>query len=438
METRALFGMTLAELTELMAGLGQKPYRARQVWEALYKQRVSSLEEVTTLPTVLREELAAAGWRVGLPVMAQTAVSVDGTERYLMKMADGETVETVWMPDGDGGERGDGSEAAVEEAGEVETPEEAVAGSKNGRQQVPRDARNDSQKSKGNDDGEGRVIGDGGYWSRRGDGRARSNFGTLAEKGFRRATICISSQVGCAVNCQFCLTAKLGIRRNLTAGEIAGQVAAVLNRHGIQIGKDRINLVFMGMGEPFLNYDEFMKSVRLLVEGVGIPESRMTVSTSGILPGIEAFAKETVRPKLALSLNASNDGVREEIMPITRKWNIAALLEAVQKIPLRTREWVTFEYVLLGGVNDQPVHAREVLALLAGMRAKVNLIVWNPGPGIAYHQPTPHDVAVFQGMLIEGGIATYIRRPRGRDIYAACGQLKRTVAEESGLVVIGV
>ena len=448
--------MSLAELTELMSGLGQKPYRARQVWDALYKQRVGSLEEMTTLPTVLREELAVAGWRVGLPVMAQTAVSVDGTERYLMRMADGETVETVWMPDGDGGERGDGSEAAAEEAGEVETAEEAVAG-------IEADSsaalRNDSQKSmnnsrdnsNSNDQYKGLSTAsaknadsgrdDGSYWSRRGVGRDIRNFGALAEKGFRRATICISSQVGCAVNCQFCLTAKLGIRRNLTAGEIAGQVAAVLNRHGIQIGKDRINLVFMGMGEPFLNYDEFMKSVRLLVEGIGIPESRMTVSTSGILPGIEAFAKETVRPKLALSLNASNDGVREEIMPITRKWNIAALLEAVQKIPLRTREWVTFEYVLLGGVNDQPVHAREVLALLAGMRAKVNLIVWNPGPGIAYHQPTPEDVAVFQGMLIEGGIATYIRRPRGRDIYAACGQLKRTVAEESGvqgLVAIGV
>ena len=425
--------MSLVELTELMAGLGQKPYRARQVWDALYKQRVSGLDEVTTLPTVLREELAAAGWRVGLPVMAQTAVSVDGTERYLMRMADGETVETVWMPDGDGGERGDGSEAAAEEAGEVETAEEAVAGETAGVSAAAQGLTFGGEDKS--------VEGDGGYWSRRGNGRDRANFGTLAEKGFRRATICISSQVGCAVNCQFCLTAKLGIRRNLTAGEIAGQVAAVLNRHRIQIGKDRINLVFMGMGEPFLNYDEFMKSVRLLVEGVGIPESRMTVSTSGILPGIEAFAKETVRPKLALSLNASNDGVREEIMPITRKWNIAALLEAVGKIPLRTREWVTFEYVLLGGVNDQPVHAREVLALLAGMRAKVNLIVWNPGPGIAYHQPTPEDVAVFQGMLIEGGIATYIRRPRGRDIYAACGQLKRTISEEQGvqgLVAIGV
>jgi 23S rRNA (adenine2503-C2)-methyltransferase len=404
MDERALFGMNLVELTGLMEGLGQKPYRARQVWDALYKQRVAKTEEMTTLSAALRVSLNEQGFGVGLPEM----VSVDGTERYLMRMADGETVETVWMPDGDGGERGDGSEAAEEEAGEVETAEEAVAGTN-----------------------------DGGYWSRRGDGRARSNFGTLAAAGFRRATICISSQVGCAVNCQFCLTAKLGIKRNLTAGEIAGQVAAVLNRHRIQIGKDRINLVFMGMGEPFLNYDEFMKSVRLLVEGIGIPESRMTVSTSGILPGIERFAQEPTRPKLALSLNASNDVVRERVMPITRKWNIAALLEAVQKIPLRTREWVTFEYVLLGGVNDQPEHAREVLALLAGMRAKVNLIVWNPGPGIDYVQPKPGDVAVFQKMLIAGGIATYIRRPRGRDIYAACGQLKRTVAEDAGLVTIG-
>jgi 23S rRNA (adenine2503-C2)-methyltransferase len=402
MDTHALFGKTLPELTELMAGLGQKPYRARQVFEALYKQRVGSVEDVTTLSQELRDRLTSEGFAIGLPEIAQTAKSVDGTERYLMRMADGETVETVWMPDGDGGERGDGSEAAEEESAEVVVAEEAV---------------------------------DGGYWSRRGNGRDRSNFGTLAEQGFRRATICISSQVGCAVNCQFCLTAKLGIKRNLTAGEIAGQVAAVLNRHKIQIGKDRINLVFMGMGEPFLNYEQFMQSVRVLVEGIGIPESRMTVSTSGILPGIEAFAKETMRPKLALSLNASNDVVRERVMPITRKWNIAALLEAVQKIPLRTREWVTFEYVLLGEVNDQPEHAREVLELLDGIRAKVNLIVWNPGPGIDYHQPKPADVAVFQKMLIEGGIATYIRRPRGRDIYAACGQLKRTVAEEKPQLV---
>jgi 23S rRNA (adenine2503-C2)-methyltransferase len=412
METRALFGMSLVELTELMAGLGQKPYRARQIWDALYKQRVASLDEVTTLPVLLREDLAGAGWRVGLPVMAQTAVSVDGTERYLMKMADGETVETVWMPDGDGGERGDGSEAAAEE----EADDDSSGGSVVGRDAAA------SVTDLG-------AAADSAAW------RDLRNVGSFEEKGYRRATICVSSQVGCAVNCQFCLTAKLGIKRNLTAGEIAGQVAVVLNRHGVKIGRDRVNLVFMGMGEPFLNYAEFMKSVRLLVEGVGIPESRMTVSTSGIEPAIRQFATETLRPKLALSLNASNDVVRERVMPITRKWNIAMLLEAVKTIPLKTREWVTFEYVLLGGVNDQPEHAREVLALLAEMRAKVNLIVWNPGPGIDYTQPKPEDVVVFQKMLIAGGIATYIRRPRGRDIYAACGQLKRTVDAPAGELV---
>jgi 23S rRNA (adenine2503-C2)-methyltransferase len=320
-------------------------------------------------------------------------------------MADGETVETVWMPGGDGGERGDGSAAADEERDE---PDDVA------RTQVS-EARPGAPGSVG---------------------------------GYKRATICISSQVGCAVNCQFCLTAKLGIRRNLTAGEIAGQVAAVLNRQQVRIGSrrgaetpagsksSRINLVFMGMGEPFLNYDEFMRSVHVL-RAMGIPESRMTVSTSGIEPSIRRFALEPVRPKLALSLNASNDGVREQIMPITRKWNIAALLDAVNAIPLGKREYVTFEYVLLGGVNDQPEHAREVLALLKGMKAKVNLIVWNPGPGIEYRQPTPEDVAVFHRMLIDGGIPTFTRRPRGRDIYAACGQLKRTLAEGvAGLVGI--
>ena len=153
----------------------------------------------------------------------------------------------------------------------------------------------------------------------------------------------------------------------------------------------------------------------------------MTVSTSGIEPAIRRFAEEPLRPKLALSLNASNDVVREKVMPITRKWKIGQLLDAVKTLPLGKREWVTFEYVLLGGVNDQPEHAQEVLALLEGIKAKVNLIVWNPGPGIDYTQPKPEDVVVFQKMLIEGGMPAYIRRPRGRDIYAACGQLKRTL-----------
>jgi len=298
---------------------------------------------------------------------------VDGTERYLVQCGSGEgqtqTVETVWMPEGDGGETGDGT---------------------------------------GSHTAKGEVAGE-----------------------IHRATICVSSQVGCAVNCQFCLTAKLGLQRNLTAGEIAGQVLAVFDRHNVQVGRDRVNLVFMGMGEPFLNYDNFMAAVRLLVKEVGLSPQRMTVSTSGIVPGIEKFALEPpeLRPKLALSLNAPNDLIRSEVMPINRKWSIDAVIRAVKQIRLRNRERVTFEYVLLGGVTDQPEHAREVARLVrrSDLAAKVNLIAWNPGPGIEFSTPNPAAVEAFRSLLIAEGIPTYLRRPRGRDIYAACGQLKRTV-----------
>src|ERR1700733_5920313 len=376
-EVKPLFGASLRELTGLMESLNQPAYRARPLYYPLYTHRVPSLDQITTLPASLREKLKAAGHTIGLPELVQTARSIDGTERYLVRLADGETVETVWMPGGDGGERGDGTQAAEEE----EHP-------------------------------------------------------SLDDDDYKRATICISSQVGCAVNCQFCLTAKLGIRRNLTPGEIAGQVAAVLNRHNVEVGRDRINLVFMGMGEPFLNYAAFMAAVGLLTSAMRIPESRMTVSTSGILPGILDFAQETVRPKLAVSLNASNDVVRESIMPITRKWNIAALLEAIATVPLRPRERVTFEYVMLGGINDQQEHAEELIALLKNLRAKINLIVWNSGPDMPFHEPTPQDVAAFQRRLRDAGIPAFIRRPRGRDIYAACGQLKRTVEQPAPLVAI--
>jgi 23S rRNA (adenine2503-C2)-methyltransferase len=419
----ALFGMEQEELRAVVEGLGLPKYRAVQLGEALYKQRVTELGEVMTLPAAVRDGLAEAGYVVGLPEIVQTAKSVDGTERYLVRMADGETVETVWMPDGDGGERGDGSEAGEEE------DRFEVQGSRFERKSKYGDSgaklQNDERKDKCG----------GPSTSARADARAFAQDDGNVGSGYKRATICVSSQVGCAVNCQFCLTAKLGVKRSLTAGEIAGQVAAVLNRHKVRVGSgkgidtpSRINLVFMGMGEPFLNYDAFMKAVHVL-RGMGIPESRMTVSTSGIEPSIRRFAEEPVRPKLALSLNAPNDAIRREIMPITKKWDIAALMDALKAIPFGKREYVTFEYVLLGGVNDRAEDAREVLALLKGMKAKVNLIVWNPGPGIDYHQPKPEDVAVFHRMLVDGGIPTFTRRPRGRDIYAACGQLKRTVEE---------
>jgi 23S rRNA (adenine2503-C2)-methyltransferase len=222
------------------------------------------------------------------------------------------------------------------------------------------------------------------------------------------------------------MTAQLGAVRNLTAGEIVGQILAVLNDHSVEIDRRRVNLVFMGQGEPFLNDDNFMKAVRLLVEEVGIAEPRMTVSTSGIVPRIADFGKEPVRPKLAISLNGSNDDVRERVMPITRKWNIRALLDALRSFPLRPRERLTFEYVLLARVNDSEQNAREVAALLRGLRAKVNLIALNPGPEIPFSMPSSEAVERFQQILMDSGIPTFVRRPRGRDIYAACGQLKRT------------
>jgi 23S rRNA (adenine2503-C2)-methyltransferase len=352
-----LLGLSLQELTLLVEEAGQPGFRGRQLFEALYRRRVESAEQVSTLPLEFRRALAQSGLSVGLPVIEKRFVSSDGTVRYLMSLADGQSVETVWMPEGDGGEEGDGSEA---------------------------------------------------------------------ERGWDRATICISSQVGCAVDCQFCLTALLGMKRNLTAGEIVGQVCTVLNDQQVSPPQDRLNLVFMGMGEPFLNYDNFMKAVCLLVEGVGIPESRMTVSTAGIVPRIYDFGAEPMRPKLAISLNASNDELRTRLMPINRKWNLEKLMAAARDFPLRNRERLTFEYVLLDEVNDSGQNAREVVELIRGMRTKVNLIALNPGPGIAFQTPSEKRVAEFQKILIAGGIPTFIRRPRGRDIYAACGQLKRT------------
>ena len=390
---RSFFGMRADELAQCMVSLGEPKWRGRQLAEAIYHQRIEEVEGITTLPKALRQKLATERWHVGRPRIVQVFKSVDGTERYLVAgpAADGLTVETVWMPEGDGGESGDGTDS-----GEVHP--EAKAG-----------------------DFKDRLIEE-----------LKPPFGgKTCSKKWDRATICVSSQVGCAVNCQFCLTAKLGLQRNLSAGEIAGQVVAVLERQGVEVGKDRVNLVFMGMGEPFLNYENFMAAVRLLVAEVGISPQRMTVSTSGIVPGIERFAGEPAefRPKLAISLNASNDTIRSEIMPINRKWPIEAVVDAVRGIQLRTRERITFEYVLLGGMTDQPEHAAEVTRLVrrTGLPAKVNLIAWNPGPGIAYSTPRPEAVEIFRYALAAEGVPVYLRRPRGRDIYAACGQLKRTV-----------
>jgi len=364
--TNALTGLDRGELVSLVEQAGEPIYRAQQLLEAVYRKRVESIAQISTLPQQFRVTLAEKGWIVGMPAVEKRFVSQDGTVRYLLGFEDGQSVETVWMPEGDGGEAGDGSEAGDDK-----------------------------------DEGKGR--------------------------GWDRATICVSSQVGCAVDCQFCLTALLGVKRNLTAGEIVGQVSAVLADQRVSPPQDRINLVFMGMGEPFLNYDNFMKAVRLLVEEVGVAESRMTVSTAGIVPRIEDFGRERIRPKLAISLNASNEEQRTQLMPLNRKWNLEKLISAARQFPLRNRERITFEYVLLNGVNDEPSNAKEVVELLCGLRCKVNLIALNPGPGIGFSTPAENRVLDFQEILTKAGIPAFVRRPRGRDIFAACGQLKRTV-----------
>jgi len=361
----SLLGLDRGDLLALVQEIGEPEYRAQQIQDAIYRKRVSSIDEISTLPAQMRQRLGESGYSIGLPNIQKKFISQDGTVRYLMEFSDGQSVETVWMPEGDGGEAGDGTEAG--ESGE-------------------------------------------------GPGRA-----------WDRATICVSSQVGCAVDCQFCLTALLGMKRNLTAGEIAGQVCAVLRDQSVSPPEDRINLVFMGMGEPFLNYDNFMKAVRLLAEEVGVASSRMTVSTAGIVPRIHDFGSEPIRPKLAISLNASNDDLRTRLMPLNRKWNLETLIAAARVFPLRNRERITFEYVLLNGVNDARGNAEEIVNLLRGVRCKVNLIALNPGPGINFSTPEAGQVSDFQEVLMKAGIPAFIRRPRGRDIFAACGQLKRTV-----------
>ena len=246
----------------------------------------------------------------------------------------------------------------------------------------------------------------------------------MPEEG--RDTICISSQVGCPVNCQFCLTALMGLERNLTAGEIVGQVLFVMQTHQISTPADRLNIVMMGMGEPLLNLANVIKATRLLTDpaGIGLSPKRITLSTAGIVPKIEELGREPVRPKLAISLNASTEEQRRELMPITRKYSLKDLLAACKAYPLRPWEKLTFEYVLLKGVNDSDADARRVVKLLAHLNAKVNLIALNPGPGIDFKTPEPERVQAFQA-IVRRAMPCFVRKPRGRDIFAACGQLKR-------------
>ena len=339
--SQPLVGMDLADLREAL-GSDQPGYRATQVYEAIYRGRATDLAGISALPTALRQSLAER-IAFGLPEIARRFESADGTRRYLLRLEDGRTVETVLMPEGE------------------------------------------------------------------------------------RDTMCISSQAGCAVDCKFCMTALLGLERNLTAGEIVGQVLTLLHDNNLDRAHDprRLNIVMMGQGEPLLNLDNVIKATRILLDpvGFGLSPRRITVSTAGIVPKIAEMGREPVRPKLAVSLNASTEEARSELMPITRKYHLKDLMEACQAYPLRPWEKLTFEYVLLKGVNDTDADARRVAKLLANINAKLNLIALNPGPEIPYQTPDPERVASFQ-TIVRRSLPCFIRKPRGLDIYAACGQLK--------------
>lgn len=272
-------------------------------------------------------------------------------------------------------------------------------------------------------------------------GKAKTLRPTSVEAVFmpseNRQTICISTQAGCAVDCQFCMTAQLGLIRNLSPGEILAQVLLPLEEH-----KDKLtpqtNVVLMGQGEPLLNFDNVMAAMRILLAptGLGLAPKHVTLSTSGIVPGIEKLAREKIRPKLAISLNASSDAQRDFLMPINKKYPLEKLLAACRKFPRGSREYLTFEYVLLGGVNDSAEDARRVARLMADLgRVKVNLIPWNPG-SLPYAEPSENSIERFHKILLEKGIPVFTRYSRGRDVMAACGQLALSEASNNPLPVL--
>jgi 23S rRNA (adenine2503-C2)-methyltransferase len=343
-----LVGLELNEIKELI-GDAQPAYRSRQIYHAIYRQRLESLADATNLPAGWRRDLASR-LIPGIPETAAMYESKDGTRRYLLRLADGKTVEAVWMPEQ------------------------------------------------------------------------------------RRSTLCISTQAGCPVDCRFCLTAQMGFERNLTAGEIVGQVLRLAAGNRLDPRDERVNVVMMGQGEPLLNLNNVLKACRLLTDpaGIGISVRRITVSTAGIIPKIAEYGEAPERGKLAISLNASTEEQRRELMPITRKYPLKDLLEACRRYPLRPWERLTFEYVLLKGVNDSEADARRVVRLLSSLKCKVNLIALNPGQGIPFETPDEGAVLAFQSIL-RRAFPCFIRKPRGRDIFAACGQLKRMDIAE-GLV----
>jgi len=334
---------------------GHQRFRARQIFQWLYRRGVTDIAAMTDLPRNLRAGLAAE-FALTTPALVHRETSIDGTEKFLLRLGDDRTIESVFIPD---------------------TP---------------------------------------------------------------AMTFCISTQVGCAMACGFCLTGKMGLLRNLTAGEIVGQVRVLAD--ALAMRDARFNIVLMGMGEPLHNYDETMKALRILADehGFALSPRRITLSTVGLLPALEKLAREPVMPNLAISLHAPTDAQRGELVPINRKYGIGDIIAACKRFPLNRRSRITFEYVLLAGVNDRPEDARRLAKLLAGVKSKVNLIPLNAAPGIPFERPSDEAIDRFARILSERGLIVSVRKSRGRDIRAACGQLivegqKKSAAQQLAVMM---
>jgi 23S rRNA (adenine2503-C2)-methyltransferase len=335
--------LTAAQVQDLVVSLGEKPYRARQLLQWLYKHGAASCEEMTSLGKAFRRRLAGAA-RLGRMEPVAVEASADGTQKLLFRLEDGQAVESVLIPEAD------------------------------------------------------------------------------------HSTLCVSSQVGCKMGCAFCRTATLGFKRNLTPAEILGQVLAA--RRMVAAARPLTNLVFMGMGEPLDNLPNLTVALSHILgsHGVAMSLRKVTISTAGMVDKLPALARATPAA-LAVSLSAPDDELRNRLMPINRRWNLAALKKALAAYPLKPTRRITFEYVLLGGVNDRPEQAAALAAWLKGLPAKVNLIAFNPHPGAAFDPPAPEAVEAFQAELIARHVTAIVRKSRGADIAAACGQL---AAREAG------
>jgi len=325
-------------LESALEALGHKPFHARQIFRWIYTRGVTDIAAMTDLSRELRATLARE-FALTTPAIVARERSIDGTEKFLLRLSDGRQLESVFIPD---------------------TPS---------------------------------------------------------------MTFCISTQVGCAMACAFCLTGKMGLVRNLTAGEIAGQVRVLAG--ALDMRDKKFNIVLMGMGEPLHNYDETMRALRMLNDehGFAMSPRRVTLSTVGLLPALEQLAREPIMPNLAISLHAPTDQLRGELVPLNRKYGVAEIIAACRRFPTTKRSRITFEYVLLAGVNDSPDDARKLARLLSGVKSKVNVIPLNAAPGIPFERPSDETIDRFAHVLADRGLVVSVRKSRGRDIRAACGQL---------------